>query len=266
MKTGLVYACLSNKGRVRGENEDSWYADGDSGIFIVSDGMGGQAGGALASTIVRETMPPLIKQRLADAGDLGDPKTKETVAACISDLSGQVNLAARGNYGYSGMGATIVMALVRGGKAMIAYLGDSRAYLYRDRAMKRLTNDHSVVRLLVESGDITAEQARTHPSKGQITRFVGMDGEVEPDFAIVDLKPGDRLLLCSDGLTAMVSDEKISSILRKMANPDVICHDLVDEANLAGGRDNITVALVDWPGDGNSPVDNAVAGKPGVDK
>jgi len=249
LKASLVYACLSNKGRVRGENEDSWYADGDSGIFIVSDGMGGQAGGALASRIVREAMPVLIKQRLANSYDLCDPKTKEKVAACISDLSGKVNLAAKENYGYSGMGATIVMALVKQDKAMIAYLGDSRAYLYRDRAMKRLTNDHSVVRLLVESGDITPEQAKTHPAKGQITRFVGMDGDVDPDFTIVDLKPGDRLLLCSDGLTGMAPDEKISSILRKMANPDVICRDLVDEANLAGGRDNITVALVDWRGE-----------------
>jgi len=253
VRNHLNHAALSDRGRVREKNEDAWYADPELGLFIVSDGMGGHPGGELASRMVRDNLPHLIRVRTGRTGDLEEPQAGEIVCRSIVELSGLINGFGREKYGYQGMGATVVLALVRRDKALIAYLGDSRAYLYRAGDLTRLTRDHSIVQLLLDAGDITPQQAAAHPARGQITRFVGMEEEAMPEFRLIGLRPGDRLLLCSDGLTGMVDDAAIAAMMRKMANPEVICRHLVDSANEAGGQDNITVVLIDRVGPGGAP-------------
>lgn len=191
-----------------------------------------------------ETLPRLLRDRLARIKALGGSKAKACVKAALCQLSNRLYQQAHDEPGLDGMGATVVLALVRGAKALIAHMGDSRAYLYRDGLFEQLTRDHSIVQLLVDNDEIGPEDAATHPAQGQITRYVGMEGEPLPDVRLVQLRSGDRLLLCSDGLTGMLSDEQILSILAKNCEPDAACRRLIDAANDAAGTDNITVVLV----------------------
>ena len=143
----------------------------------------------------------------------------------------------------AGMGTTAVCALVRSGKAYLCHAGDSRAYLFRDGSLAQLTHDHSYVQELVDCGTITVEEAEHHPQKNIITRALGVDYRLDPEFTSVAVHPGDILLLCSDGLTNMISDEEIALVLREVPffeAPSI----LVDRALQAGGQDNITVLLM----------------------
>jgi protein phosphatase len=144
------------------------------------------------------------------------------------------------------MGATVVLVLLRDGKAYIVNMGDSRAYLYREHRLKQLTEDHSIVGILLRHGDITPEEAKKHPARGRLSRYVGMEGEVYPDVRTLAMKAGDRLLLCSDGLTNMVSDDEIALVLKDCSDLQSVCETLVKAANTAGGADNITVIVVDF--------------------
>jgi len=143
------------------------------------------------------------------------------------------------------MGATLVMALLTENRAHIAYMGDSRGYLFRDDGLTRLTNDHLVVEILLRNGEITPDEAEKHPARGLVTRYVGMDNEVYPDVRTIALSQGDRLLLCSDGLSGMIPDNVIAHILTTCSDSENACQALVDAA---GGRDNITSVVVDWMG------------------
>ncbi len=143
------------------------------------------------------------------------------------------------------MGATVALAWLRETGAHLAHLGDSRIYLFREAQLQQLTEDHSVIALLLRSGEITPEEAQTHPARGQLSRYVGMDGEVYPDVQTVQLQAGDRLLLCSDGLTNMIPNTQIAQLLQVNAEVLAACQALVHAANTAGGTDNITVLVVD---------------------
>ncbi|HET9255241.1 MAG TPA: SpoIIE family protein phosphatase, partial [Pseudonocardiaceae bacterium] len=123
-------------------------------------------------------------------------------------------------------------------------LGDSRAYLLRQRALQRLTTDHSLAQLLVQVGDLTPDQAAAHPTRNQLTQYVGMPGEAEPGTRVLGLTPGDRLLLCTDGLTTMIKDKDIEAILRDYPHPDAACRELITTAKKEGGTDNITVIVL----------------------
>jgi protein phosphatase len=240
----IRYAGQTDTGRVRTENEDRWFADPERGLFLVSDGIGGAFAGGLASRIVVETLPPLLHEGMARIKAIGSSKAKECVKAALCELSNRLFQQARNQAGLAGMGATVAMALMRGSQALIAHMGDSRAYLYRNALFLQLTRDHSLVQLLVDNDEIRPEDAATHPAHGQITRYVGMEGDPLPDVRLVKLRSGDRLLLCTDGLTAMLSDHQILSILANNREADAACHQLVDAANEAGGKDNITVVLI----------------------
>ncbi|MDI7278161.1 MAG: SpoIIE family protein phosphatase, partial [Anaerolineae bacterium] len=143
-------------------------------------------------------------------------------------------------------GATVAAAWLRGGQAHLAHMGDSRIYLYRQGRLSQQTEDHSVVALLLRSGEITPEEARRHPARHQITRHVGMEGEVYADVRTIQLEPGDRLLLCTDGLTGPLDDERVAALLAEHGDPEAACRALVAAANAAGGADNITALVVDW--------------------
>ncbi|MDH5510091.1 MAG: protein phosphatase 2C domain-containing protein [Nitrospinota bacterium] len=237
---------LTDKGKVRTHNEDSWFADGELGLLVVSDGMGNEEGGALASEIVVKTLPEIVKQEGANLSNLSDPFAVDIISKQLVELNRNVFESIRGKVGLAGAGATMVMALVRGDRAMIAHMGDSRAYLFRDDFLLSLTKDHSVLRLLRDAGEVTEEEVATHPARGKITRFIGMEDDVPPDISLIHLENGDRLLLCSDGLTNMLAEKVIVDQLRKTVSPKAVCRYLVDAANAAGGKDNLTAVLADW--------------------
>lgn len=240
----IKYAGLSDKGRVRENNEDNWAADLSQGLFIVSDGIGGHAAGEIASKIVVETLPLLIKERFQNINDLTKDDVRKQVLATVSELSQRVFTQSQGQPGLSGMGATLVMALIRGEHAMIVHLGDSRVYLFRQGQLQKLTKDHTVVQLLLDNGEITLEEALRHPAQGQLTRCVGMPQETIPEASVLKIHPEDKFLLCSDGLTGMVSDEQLKETLAKNQAPKAMCQKLIADANNAGGKDNITNIVI----------------------
>ena len=190
----IISAGLTDRGRVRSQNQDRWFADARRGLFIVADGMGGGPAGSVAAQVVVDALPPLLEQRLPDVSSLKEPEAIPSLLAVLEHLSNRIRAESRGQPGLDGMGATVVLALVRGGQALIAHMGDSRAYLWRDSRLARLTRDHSLIQLLLDCGEITPEQAAEHPSRGQVTRFVGMPEASLPEARLVRLKPGDRLL------------------------------------------------------------------------
>jgi len=241
----IHHAALSDAGRVRTENQDSWCADGQQGLYIVADGMGGGFAGGLAARIVVETLPRLFHRRMAGVNGLTVSNAKERLLATIVELSNRLCRESRDQFGGAQMGSTVVLMWIRGGDALVAHMGDSRAYLLRNERLQQLTADHTIIRLLIESGDLKPEDAAEHPARGQLTRFVGMEGEPLPEARLVQLHPHDRLLLCTDGLTGLVPDEQIRSILNQEKTAEPACHRLIIAANEAGGHDNVTSVVLD---------------------
>jgi protein phosphatase len=252
MSDNLRYSGLSDVGLVRKRNEDSWNADPAGGLFIVADGMGGHLSGNVASRIVVEALPPLIFACLDGVMDISSDEAAENVCGAISRLSERMRAESDGKPGFSGMGSTLVMALIRDGAALVAHLGDSRAYIFRNGVLRMLTRDHSVVQFLYDAGEITFDEMEKHPAKNQITRYVGMGGEAEAEARAFPLVPGDRILLCSDGLTGMVEEARIANVLFSELDTELACHKLANLANESGGKDNITVIILDWMGTDNS--------------
>ena len=241
----IEHAGLSDQGHERTVNEDRWCADPESGLYLVADGMGGVAGGGLASEIVVEILPSLLEQRLVDQQNLLAVSAQQQLTESLVDLSRHLRNASAGEPGMDGMGSTVVVAVVRPPGTVIGHMGNSRAYLVRRGELSRLTQDHSLVNLLVVAGEITATEAESHPSRGQLTRYVGMPADPLPEARSLRVQSGDRLLLCSDGLTDMVSDEQLRRLLQPCGDDlRQTCRRLVDTANAAGGRDNIAVVLI----------------------
>lgn len=241
----LRAAGLSDPGRVRRANEDAYLVDLARELFVVSDGMGGQQAGELASKLVVTVLPGMIEKRLARAEGGKQEVVELALRDAIADLSDKVRRETATKVGLKGTGATVVLALIRGSFAHIANMGDSRCYLCRGSNLDQLTEDHSIVGILLREGEIAPEEAKEHPARGQLSRYVGMEGDVHPDVRTVELAPGDRLLLCTDGLTGMVDDDAVARILSENAEPEAACRALVDAANAAGGKDNITVVVAD---------------------
>ncbi|MBN2315140.1 MAG: Stp1/IreP family PP2C-type Ser/Thr phosphatase [Sedimentisphaerales bacterium] len=246
--THFRWAAETHVGKVRQENEDSYFADPETAIFLVSDGMGGHRGGALASGIVVEDLPVMIENAL-DKLKVGTPRTiKKILEKAIAEQSKQLQLEGTSESGYKDMGATLVLALLRKGRCYIANIGDSRAYRFRKDRLVQLTQDHSVISELIEKGHIEPEEAVNHDAQGVITRYVGMEEKAHPHVHSFTLRKGDRIFLCTDGLTDMVPDDGIGMILKTETDPQKVCSSLIADANMAGGHDNVTTLLIDWLG------------------
>ncbi|MEA3224410.1 MAG: Stp1/IreP family PP2C-type Ser/Thr phosphatase [Planctomycetota bacterium] len=242
------WAAETDPGRIRPENEDTFFTDTETALFVVSDGMGGHRGGALASGIISEDLPVIIENAL-DRLKVGTTRmVRSLLEKAIAEQSRQLQLEGTSEAGYEDMGATLVIALLRKKRCFVANVGDSRAYRLRAGRFTQLTRDHSVVSELIERGRITPDEALDHAASGQLTRYIGMEENVRSHVRSFALKKNDRILLCTDGLTDMVSDRDIADILKAEADPQSACKSLVAAANHAGGHDNITTLLIDWVG------------------
>ncbi len=222
----------TDTGRQRRDNEDSAFARAP--VFVVADGMGGAQAGEVASRIAIEAFE-------AGLDDSGSPE--ERLAVRVREANREIYDRSRAEIGREGMGTTLTAAYLDDGSVAIAHVGDSRAYLFRDHKLERLTRDHSLVDELVRRGKLTEEQAAEHPQRSIITRALGPEPDVEVDTWTYPVRRDDVLLLCSDGLTSMISEERISHVLDTSETLDEAADRLIKEANEAGGRDNITVVL-----------------------
>ncbi len=219
-------------GQVREGNEDSFILD--EPLFAVADGMGGHRGGEVASKLALETVESLFRDgRGSSLAEQVREANREVFARSMQDRT------------VAGMGTTLTAALLEGSLVRIAHVGDSRAYLSRAGDMRLLTEDHTLVHRMVLEGEITAEEAEVHPHRSVLTRALGVDVDVAVDEGTIDLRDGDRLLLCTDGLTAMLTETQIHEILSATPVPEDAAKRLVRAANRAGGVDNITVVVLD---------------------
>jgi protein phosphatase len=248
----LRVGAASDVGQARQRNEDSYLASHP--LYVVADGLGGHRGGAVASSLAVEVLSAMRDDRLADHIREANREVFERQAADRS---------------LAGMGTTVTAALVDDGTVRLAHIGDSRAYLLRDGELRRLTEDHSLVHRMVTEGRISEEEADVHPQRNIVTRALGLDGDIDVDEDALEVREGDRLLLCSDGLTTMMRDASVQEILETHADPQEAADALVSSANRAGGLDNITVVVMDFgagdgaevlaPGQGGAATDTAAA-------
>jgi PPM family protein phosphatase len=246
MKLGAT-AALSHPGRRRRHNEDSYVLEPP--LFAVADGMGGAKAGEIASSLAAAAV-----QESAGDGATGEAR----VAGLIEEANRRVFRRANEDRAVSGMGTTMTVALVEGERVAIGHVGDSRAYLIREGRLEQLTDDHSLVAELVRSGKLTPEEAEAHPQRSVITRALGTESEVDVDTFSVQATPGDLFLLCSDGLTVMVDDDRIlAAIEQHRSNLDEAAKALVNAANKGGGEDNITVVFFELDGEGDDTAQTA---------
>lgn len=230
---------ISDVGRKRQKNEDSYLINDELNLFIVADGMGGHAGGEYASRIAITTIEEMF------AGNKAEKLSgEEIIKNAIENAGLKIVAKAEEDRSLKGMGTTVVCLHIDSKKAILGHVGDSRAYLFRDGALEQLTEDHSLVNEQVKSGLITAEEAKTHQFKNIITRSVGVTPEVEVDVITRKLKAGDAYLMCSDGLSNLVDIREMEKELRER-EPVLAAKQMVDLANKRGGDDNITLLVVE---------------------
>jgi PPM family protein phosphatase len=241
---------LSHVGRQRQHNEDSFLVADQANLFVVADGMGGHAAGEIASRIAVDSISEFILHTKEDDGtwphayDEKFRRSTNRLMAAVRLSNTRVLEAMRKDARLRGMGTTVVACMAEEGVVSVAHVGDSRAYMIREGQLTRLTNDHSWVFEQVQAGMLTEAEAEKHPLRNVITRALGGALQVSPDAAEVESKAGDVYLLCSDGLTGMVSEEDILKLVTASDDLDNACQKLIDTANERGGLDNVTAILV----------------------
>ncbi len=243
----VSYASASDVGKVRSANQDAVYAD--ESTFLVADGMGGHAGGGVASSTAVKVIVDLLRQG-------------EDPMVAIQEANRAIFERGMKDSSLAGMGTTLTLAKTDGtdGALNVFNIGDSRAYLLRQGRLRKLTNDHTFVQELVDAGSITVEQASTHHARHVLTRALGVDPEVEVDRFFVPIEGGDTLLICSDGLVNEVAEGRIAELLADL-EPSEAVKKLVEEANANGGNDNISVVVARFHrGDGDDHLVSVAAG------
>ncbi|HEY5060242.1 MAG TPA: Stp1/IreP family PP2C-type Ser/Thr phosphatase [Gemmatimonadaceae bacterium] len=227
---------------IRSGNEDhfSVISNGEHGLFIVADGMGGHAAGEVASEMAVQT----VERELANVRDLDNRAAGDRVKDALKKANRTIHDRTITEVDKQGMGTTASVLLVSGPRYLIGQVGDSRVYMLRDGALQQITKDHSYVQEQVDAGFLTPEQARYHPYSNVITRCVGASPDVEPDLYQGEVRVGDLFLVASDGLTGMVDDRRLQMLLMSRAEPERKVHSLISEANGRGGLDNITAIIV----------------------
>jgi protein phosphatase len=243
-------AGLTGIGKVRSINQDSFQIVEDKNIYIVADGMGGHAAGDQASRIAVKTILEILSAYEFSSESLEPDDTEngmsieELIRYALQEANEQILLASLSNQHLQGMGTTAIVGVEHRGSIYVGHIGDSRTYLVRNQQLSQITEDHSVVQQLVKAGAISEEEAQVHPYKNVITRCLGMQANVEPDTLELVLQPGDRILMCSDGLSNMVSNQTMQQVVNDHPDPQQASEKLVMLANENGGTDNITVVLL----------------------
>jgi protein phosphatase len=255
---GYASAGLSDVGRKRSSNEDSFAIDSGHNLFVVADGMGGHVAGEVASRLAVEsierhisgsdprkepTLPASLRSPSQEEASLPIPARR--VLTAIRLANHEIVRSVKRDRSMRGMGTTVVATLIEGSHAYIGSVGDSRVYLVRGSTIQQLTSDHTFVNEQVQAGAISEAEARKHPARNILTRAVGSQEEVEADLVEQELEEGDVLLHCSDGLSSMAEDEEIlQALLGGQEDLPAGCKQLIDLANSHGGDDNVTVVLV----------------------
>lgn len=239
----MIFFARTDRGLVRDTNEDSVFISGSPigklpDLFIVADGMGGYKAGDYASRRAIDLVLKSIRERKEDA-------PLRALRTAIDSANSTIFHEAQNEEDKENMGTTLVCAVISDTHLTVANVGDSRLYLLHDGALRQVTHDHSYVEELVRKGRMEEEEALHHPKKHYITRAIGAEETVEPDFFEEELVHGDKILMCTDGLTNMVSDEVLLGVLLQSAGPDTAAEKLVELANRSGGRDNITAIVID---------------------
>ncbi len=237
----MIYANKTIKGR-RAKNEDSCYipkSDNSAQIVIVADGMGGHNAGDVASSIA-------VKEIVAYFDEIIKKHSVEIdIINAIGIANDKIYSLSKSIDSYRGMGTTVTMAVLNVNEAYIANVGDSRTYFFNGKYIKQVTKDHSFVQMLIDSGEITKDMAKNHPRRNIITRAIGTSSNEETDIFLCRWQKGDKLLLCSDGLSGAISESDMESILSKSISLKEMCDELVDVAYNNGSTDNITVVIVE---------------------
>jgi len=240
----MKFSAYSDIGKVRKENEDSFYIpnpEDDIKLFLVADGIGGKSHGKFASMMAIEE---IIKFFIKEYNNYSD--YAQLLTDAIKYANNSVLDLANSREDFSGMGTTLVAGLIKNDELILSNAGDSRCYIVRKGIISQLTVDNSYVQYLLEQGAISTEEAHNHPQRNLITKAIGLENNIDVDIDSIKLYPGDILLLCTDGLTSMLSDEEILHIvLKKKSNIEKATESLVNKAKDNGGTDNITAILVE---------------------
>jgi serine/threonine protein phosphatase PrpC len=241
-------AARTDVGLVRHENQDSYGTDAELSLYVVGDGMGGAAGGSVASDLSVRTFLAIARQEIEAAYNQGNSEsaevTRESLRRAVAAANRAVIERARWDTCYRGMGSTLVGARLTGERFTLINVGDSRAYLVRNGVAVQLTDDHSFVAERVRLGIMTPAEAGVSAMRSVITRAIGVDIDVQPDLYDVPIQSGDALLLVSDGLTRHLSSADLEEVLSSTDNAEQACTSLVEYANQRGGSDNITCIVI----------------------
>lgn len=238
----ILLGCTTDVGKVREVNQDCFACSPEDGIYLVADGMGGHLAGEKAA----QTAVEVLASTMVDRVGSGTADAPALVQAFL-EANRQIVQASLSDATMRGMGTTATMAMVVGDQVIIGHVGDSRAYLIRGGEIEQITEDHSVVAQLLKAGAITPLEALHHPYRNVITRCLGMQMDLEPDTHQFPWQPGDRVLLCTDGLSGLVNDDEMRDVALEEADPQDACQRLLDLAMERGGYDNITIVLVQLP-------------------
>ena len=232
----------SDVGRVRAGNEDSYLVQ--EPLFVVADGMGGHVAGDVASRLAVKTIGESIDDGTSQP---------EQLAEAVKGANSAIWEKAHSDPSLQGMGTTCTLVFLKDDEIHVAHVGDSRAYLLREGDLQQITEDHTLVGRMVKEGRLRPEEAEHHPQRSIITRALGVDGHVEVDVSSFPVREGDRVLICSDGLTSMVDAESIRGVLASKDDPQAAVEELIDRANAAGGEDNITAVVLSFDGSASVP-------------
>ena len=234
----------TDTGRLREHNEDCFGIFDDRRLFVVSDGMGGHNAGEVASALAVEIIGDCLSKRAVSEISRDRDKMEQHMVECVTRAHEAILAEGRGNSEHKGMGCTVVMAVKEEGLVHLCHVGDSRAYAVGEQGIRLLTKDHSIVRELVEAGRMSEEGAKASNLRNEITQALGAPFPITPEYGYYDLEEDQWLILCSDGLWDMLTDQQILEIVLRYDKAQPLCDELVRAANAAGGEDNITVIAV----------------------
>jgi serine/threonine protein phosphatase PrpC len=239
-------------GRARSNNEDSVALDDAVSLAVLADGMGGYNAGEVASNMATGFIRTELGRWLREASSQAtEAEVRRAMDICVDNANRAIFNAANSNPQYAGMGTTLVVAVFRGNRLLVGHVGDSRAYRLREGRLQQITRDHSLLQEQIDAGLITPEQAAFSANKNLVTRAVGVEDTVLLETHPHDVQPGDTYLMCSDGLSDMLDDASIAQLLQANDSLDATGRALIDAANDAGGKDNISVILVRASGGAN---------------